>query len=288
MPNFSAATGATASRSALGEAVSRALTVRVLSALVLGPPVLLLLWLGPPWTDFLLFGAAGIMVWEWARMCGARSIGWLEAVSILAVTTAVTVGALQGILTAFAVVALGASAAAATAALRRTRDVEDGGCGWFGLGVVYVAVPLLAFQWLRGLENGQSLIVWLVLVVWATDIGAFAVGRTLRGPKLWPAVSPSKTWAGAFGGLLAAGSVGLALFELLETRSFTIAILVATATSIAAQMGDFFESFVKRRFHRKDSSGLIPGHGGLLDRVDGLIGGTLAMASVIALKEVLL
>ncbi|WP_421709832.1 phosphatidate cytidylyltransferase [Algihabitans sp.] len=212
------------------------MTVRVLSALVLGPPVLLLLWLGPPWTDFLLFGAAGIMVWEWARMCGARSIGWLEAVSILAVTTAVTVGALQGILTAFAVVALGASAAAATAALRRTRDAEDGSCAWFGLGVVYVAVPLLAFQWLRGLENGQSLIVWLVLVVWATDIGAFAVGRTLRGPKLWPAVSPSKTWAGAFGGLLAAGSVGLALFELLETRSFAIAILVATATSIAAQM----------------------------------------------------
>lgn len=285
MPNSSAETGATASRSVLGEAVSRALTVRVLSALVLAPPVLLLLWLGPPWTDFLLFGAAGIMVWEWARMCGARSIGWLEAVSIVAVTTAVAVGAVQGILPAFAVVALGALAAGVTAALRRTRDAEDGSFGWFGLGIVYVAVPLLAFQWLRGLESGQSLIVWLVLVVWATDIGAFAVGRTLRGPKLWPAVSPSKTWAGAVGGLLAAAGVGVALLGLLEADRFAAAALLAAATSIAAQMGDFFESFVKRRFHRKDSSGLIPGHGGLLDRVDGLIGGTLAMTSIIAFKE---
>ncbi len=268
--------------------MARTLTVRVLSALVLAPPVLVLLWLGPPWTDLLLFMAAGIMVWEWARMCGARSVGWLEAVSILAVTAAVAVGATLGIASAFAVVVLGALAAGAVAALRRRREADDGSFGWFGLGVVYVAVPLLAFQWLRGLETGQALIVWLVLVVWATDIGAFAVGRTVRGPKLWPAVSPSKTWAGGVGGVIAAGAVGAALVRFSGAEHLVAATLFAIVTSIAAQIGDFFESFVKRRFHRKDSSGLIPGHGGLLDRVDGLIGGTLAVASVIALKEVVL
>lgn len=264
----------------------RPLTVRVLSALVLAPPVLAIFWIGPPWTDVLLCLAAAVMVWEWARMCGARSIGWLEAVSILAVTSAVAIGALVDIERAFAVVAIGALAAGVTAALRRTRGGEDGSFGWFSLGIVYVAVPLLAFQWLRGLDDGRSLIVWLLLVVWATDIGAFAVGRTVGGPKLWPAVSPNKTWAGSLGGLAAAGLASFAYVAAIGTGQFALGVLLAVAASIAAQLGDFFESFVKRRFHRKDTSGLIPGHGGLLDRVDGLVGGTLAVALIIAFREV--
>ena len=264
----------------------RPLTVRVLSALVLAPPVLAVIWVGPPWTDVLLCLAAGVMVWEWARMCGARSIGWLEAVSILSVASSVALGALVGIERAFAAVAVGALATGAVAALRRTRGGEDGSFGWFSLGIVYVAVPLLAFQWLRGLDEGRALIVWLLLVVWATDIGAFAVGRTLGGPKLWPAVSPNKTWAGGLGGLTAAGLVSAAYVAVTGTGQLALGLLLAIAASFAAQLGDFFESFVKRRFHRKDTSGLIPGHGGLLDRVDGLIGGTLAVALVIALKEV--
>ncbi len=273
------------SRSARGDLVAPPLTARVVSALLLAPLVLLLLWLGPPWTDGLLLVAACIMMWEWARMCGARSLGWLEAVSVLTVAAAVGLGALQGILPALAVVALGTLLAGTAAALRRSQGPQDGSFGWFGLGVVYVGGSVLAFQWLRDLEAGRQVIFWLIFVVWATDIGAYAVGRALKGPKLWPAISPNKTWAGALGGLLAAVGVGLAFALATRTGPLGLIALASAGASLAAQVGDFFESFVKRRFHRKDSSALIPGHGGLLDRVDGLVGGTLAVALAAALRE---
>lgn len=264
----------------------RGLTARVLSALLLAPPVLAALWYGSPWSDALLLICGVIMIWEWARMCGARSVGWLEAISIAAVVAAVTTGALYGVAWASVAVGAGALAAGVAAGLRRGRQVHDGGFGWFGLGIVYVALPVVAFQWLRGLDSGQMLIIWLILVVWATDIGAFAVGRTLRGPKLWPQISPNKTWAGGIGGVVVASLVGLAFALATDNRHPTLLTVFSAVTSLAAQVGDFFESFVKRRFRRKDTSSLIPGHGGLLDRVDGLIGGTLAVAGAIALWEI--
>jgi phosphatidate cytidylyltransferase len=253
---------------------------------VLAPPVLVVLWFGSPWLDGLLLLGGAVMVWEWARMCGARSVGWLEAASILAVAAAVLAGALYGIAWACLAVAAGTLVAGAAAALRRTRQEADGGFGWFALGILYVGLPVVAFQWLRGLESGRELIVWLILVVWATDIGAFAVGKTLGGPKLWARVSPNKTWSGGLGGVAAATLLGC-IFAV-ATGNYHPALLVAfsAVTSVAAQAGDFFESFVKRRFRRKDTSSLIPGHGGLLDRVDGLIGGTLAVAAALALWEI--
>jgi phosphatidate cytidylyltransferase len=263
------------------------LNARILSAALLAPPVLALLWVGPPWSDGLLLAAGAVMIWEWARMCGARSVGWLEAASIAAVAAAVAVGTVWGIAWSLAAIAGGSGAVGAAAALRRARQAEDGGFGWFGWGILYVGLPVVCFQWLRGLEDvGLLIVVWLLLVVWATDIGAFAVGRTFGGPKLWPAVSPNKTWSGGLGGVAAAALVGAA-YALATGNAHPLLLTGLSAlVSVAAQVGDFYESFVKRRFRRKDTSSLIPGHGGLLDRVDGLIGGTLAVAAAVALWEI--
>jgi len=117
---------------------------------------------------------------------------------------------------------------------------------------------------------GLAAVLFVLAVVWATDIGAYAAGRTLGGPKLWPAVSPKKTWSGFVGGLIAALIAGIVVALIAGARpGLTIAIL-SVALSLASQAGDLFESALKRRFGVKDASHLIPGHGGLMDRVDGL------------------
>jgi phosphatidate cytidylyltransferase len=123
-------------------------------------------------------------------------------------------------------------------------------------------------------------LLWVLGVVWATDTGAYIAGRRIGGPKLAPRVSPNKTWAGLFGGIAAAGLVGLAAAALVAGVSPWIAAPLSAALAIVEQAGDLFESAVKRRFGVKDSSNLIPGHGGVLDRVDGLLSVSLAVAAL--------
>jgi phosphatidate cytidylyltransferase len=145
---------------------------------------------------------------------------------------------------------------------------------------------------LRGdASAGLVNVLFLFLTVWASDIGAYAAGRCFGGPKLAPSVSPNKTWSGAAGGLVSAIAVGLAAAYAMSSAAGTLpppatgrVLLVAGAIGLLAQAGDFFESWIKRRFKVKDSSSLIPGHGGLLDRLDGV----LAAAPAASLLGVLL
>lgn len=142
---------------------------------------------------------------------------------------------------------------------------------WRAYGVVYAAALGLSLIALRTAPDGLQAIAVLFVAVWATDIGAYFAGRGFGGPKLWPAVSPKKTWSGAIGGLMAALIFGLAIaWSMGVPVTLQLAIVVALL-SIAGQAGDLFESFVKRRFGTKDAGTLIPGHGGLMDRVDGLV-----------------
>ncbi len=137
-------------------------------------------------------------------------------------------------------------------------------------GVPYVGATTLALLWLRADPvAGRRAVLFVLLVVWASDIGAYLAGRALGGPRLAPSVSPGKTWTGAAGGLLAAAVAGFALAA--GGGRFMTAILVAVVLGIAAQAGDLLESAVKRGFDVKDSGSLIPGHGGLFDRLDGLL-----------------
>jgi phosphatidate cytidylyltransferase len=156
--------------------------------------------------------------------------------------------------------------------------------GWWGplrpAGLAYVLIGGVALLWLRkDPVAGRADVLFLLLVVWAGDIGAYLIGRWIGGPRLAPRISPGKTWSGAVGSLLAAVAVGLLAAHLLSDAVGSRAIVIAAGLNVVAQSGDLLESLVKRRLEVKDSGRLIPGHGGLFDRLDSI----LAAAPVAAL-----
>jgi phosphatidate cytidylyltransferase len=161
-----------------------------------------------------------------------------------------------------------------------TRDYAAFG-GWMVAGLLYAGALLLAPVVLRrDPALGFVAILFLFAVVWVTDIAAYFVGRALGGPKLWVAISPNKTWSGALGGTLGGAAAGLLVCRLAGLDLAPMLVLVAFALSIASQAGDLLESAIKRHFGAKDASHLIPGHGGLMDRLDGFLTAVLAAVMV--------
>jgi phosphatidate cytidylyltransferase len=155
---------------------------------------------------------------------------------------------------------------------------------WRIAGAIYAAIAFTAPVLLRlDAENGFAALVFLFAIVWMTDIMGYAVGRAIGGPKLWRVVSPNKTWSGAIGGLAGALAAGLVFAAFLSLSLLPIAIL-SVILSMVAQAGDLLESAIKRRFGAKDTSHLIPGHGGLMDRLDGFITAAL-LAAVIGIMR---
>lgn len=149
---------------------------------------------------------------------------------------------------------------------------------WMIAGAIYIAVPSGILIWLRGdAAPGMFTIMWLFAVVWSADIGAYLCGRSIGGPKLAPRISPKKTWAGFIGGVSCATIIAGAVAVYWEEPPTSLALWGAVV-AIASQAGDLFESAIKRHFDVKDSSSLIPGHGGVLDRVDALVAGAVAIA----------
>ena len=144
--------------------------------------------------------------------------------------------------------------------------------GWAAIGIPYAGAIGIAPTVLRSdIEHGFTAIVFLFAIVWATDIFAFFVGRVAGGPKLAPRFSPKKTWSGAIGGVIAAVVAALIIARVAGTGGLPAIAMIAVLLSVAAQAGDLFESVLKRHFGAKDSSHLIPGHGGLMDRLDGFV-----------------
>jgi phosphatidate cytidylyltransferase len=241
---------------------SQNLVARVLAALVLVPVAIALAYAGGwLWLGLVALAAIGLDV-EWLMIVGAARERRVGAISIVALVLAAGGLALGRIDLSFAVVALGVAGVAVVAAERR---------GWSVLGLCYAAAALFASVLVR-LDPvwGFSALMLILLVVWATDIGGYFAGRALGGPKLWPRVSPKKTWAGAIGGFVA--SLGVAAGFAAAGLGRTVPLLLLAAVlSCVSQLGDLFESAVKRAFGVKDSSHIIPGHGGLLDRLDGYV-----------------
>jgi phosphatidate cytidylyltransferase len=237
------------------------LTARIVSSIVLAPIVLGAVWYGG-WALAILAAAAGaILMYEWLTVTGRDPRSYFGAAAIAAVVVGIlAAGEPPLIPVGIAIVAI-----AAIILLAITRDI------WLGIGTIYAAVMAISLLAIRAdLLYGLIAVVFVLAIVWATDIAAYAAGRIIGGPKLWPAVSPKKTWAGAIGGLVAAVIAGLLVAAVAGERPSLAIALIALVLSIACQAGDLFESAVKRRFGVKDASRLIPGHGGLLDRVDGL------------------
>jgi phosphatidate cytidylyltransferase len=250
----------------LARADQAVLRVRILSALVLAPPAIAAAWFGSPWLQVIVAVAAACMGWEWARLAGggSRLVGGTMAASLLV---------------PIAFMVLGWERSALLLALLGSVAVwlEDGPARlWAALGTLSIALPCLGLLWLAQVA-GRDAVLWLFVTVWATDCGAYAAGRILGGPRLAPAASPNKTWAGFIGGLAAAALVG-AITAPITGAPTLILMAVGIGLSCAAQLGDLVESLAKRRFGVKDSSGLIPGHGGFLDRLDGMLAAAAAQS----------
>lgn len=271
----------------------RDLRKRVLSAALLGPAALLCIWLGAEAWTALMAAAVAVLAWEWVRLCGFsawRLPGFAVPLAVLAAGGLAVAGQWAA---ALALLPAGAVLVRALAGLLQSPPPAaaartDGGIApgnWLGFGVVYIGLAGLALIRLRGdAAAGLGNVLFLFLVVWASDIGAYMVGRWLGGPKLAPAISPNKTWSGAAGGLLSAMAAGCAAAYVTESAGAAVSLprvlLVALLIGLLAQAGDLFESWIKRRFHVKDTSSLIPGHGGLLDRLDAVLAAAPAAALI--------
>lgn len=249
---------------------------RVLSALVMLAIALAGLFSGPAAFELMVACAGAILAWEWTRLVGAGRFG-LSGISVAAVVLASGALAVAG--RAGEGLLLVSAGMAGVYLFARARGRSQ--CGWISIGPAYIGVPVICLIWLRGEDNaGLVAILWLLASVWATDTGAYFAGRAIGGPKLAPRFSPNKTWAGLFGAMFAAGCVGWAASRLVPAGPPTASLVVAGAVlAVVAQAGDLLESAVKRRFGAKDSSALIPGHGGLFDRVDGLLTAAVAFAA---------
>jgi phosphatidate cytidylyltransferase len=253
-----------------------AFRTRVVSALILAPVALGAAYFGRPAWDGLVAVMGAFMAWEWARLCGGGRLSRGGAVSMAITPAAVAIAALAGIIPALIIVGAGVVLIGVGASLEGARNPA-----WPAAGVAYVGVPCLAMAWLRARpDDGLATLLWVLALVWATDTGAYIAGRGLGGPKLAPRISPNKTWAGLIGGMIAAAAVGLVAAFLVSDVAAWITVLLSAALAVVEQAGDLFESAVKRHFGVKDSSRLIPGHGGVLDRVDGLLAVSLAVAGL--------
>lgn len=258
----------------------RNLGLRLRSAAIFAPPVFAAVYFGAPWFDILIAAAAMVMVWEWTRMCsdGAFTlVGWTMEAGIAACLLTLYV---SHPLHALIAAAVAAGLVGVFAAVRRHESPAR-----MALGAALVGFFCLAFIWLRAMPaTGLDTVIWLVLAVWFTDAGGYFFGRAIGGPKLAPRISPNKTWAGLGGGILLAAIWSAVWLSWRGGHDAVPAMAAAVCIAILAQIGDLSVSSVKRRFGVKDTSGLIPGHGGVLDRLDGMLLTGPAVAFVLVLS----
>ena len=246
------------------------LLLRIAASLVLAPFAILIAYLGGwLWTALVTAATIGLYV-EWLAVIGGRT----PRLVMLGVLALLGAGFLEAahIMTAARIAAVVVTGILAVGAFAPDRRL------WAAAGIGYALAASIASSAVR-LDSvwGFAALMLVLLVVWATDIGGYFAGRLIGGPKLWPLVSPKKTWAGAIGGFLASLAVA-AGFVVLGVGKAIPMLALGAALSVSSQLGDLFESAVKRRFGVKDSSHLIPGHGGLMDRLDGFVAAIIVAA----------
>jgi phosphatidate cytidylyltransferase len=249
---------------------------RAASALVLAPVAIGAAALGGSVFIIACAIAAGLVLWEWTFLVARRADLRILFPGLTALLVAAVLTQERQPAAAVAALAIGALIAGVTVAALPRAFPEATSPMWAATGVVYAGIAFIGPAVLRGdHEKGFAALLFLFATVWATDILAYLVGRSLGGPLLWPQLSPKKTWAGAIGGLCGGVAAGaLVAYATAGTKPLVAGVL-ALILSIAAQGGDLFESWVKRRFGAKDAGTLIPGHGGMMDRIDGFLAAAL-------------
>lgn len=250
------------------------LGVRALSAALLVPAVLLDVWQGGIWFEIFMAFFGVLIAHEWSNIAHNRNSAQF-ALHAAAALVAAFLPKEIGVLPALGLVLMLTAVGIFAASLEEGRKPL-----WTYAGIPYVALPVMSLVLLRqDAAWGVHAILWLLLAVWATDTFAYFTGRAIGGPKLAPRFSPGKTWAGLLGGMAGAAAVSAIYAQALLVAILPLAV-VAAVLAVIAQMGDIFESALKRHFGVKDSGSLIPGHGGVMDRVDGLVFAAIAAALV--------
>jgi phosphatidate cytidylyltransferase len=248
---------------------SRNLLMRIAAAAVLIPLAVAIAYAGGwLWTALVTLAAIGLFV-EWLAIVGLAGATRVTVPGVAALAVAGLCFAVGRLDAALVVLSVGFVAVASIAPERR---------GWAAAGFLYAAAAEIASVLLRlDPVTGFAALMFVLLIVWVTDSGGYFAGRGIGGPKLWPRVSPKKTWAGAAGGFAASLAVaaGFAAFDLGRIGPL---LMLSGTLSVVSQFGDLFESAVKRRFGVKDSSHIIPGHGGLMDRLDGFVAAVVVAA----------
>ena len=245
------------------------LRIRVLSAAVMVVAGGFAVTVGGSVFRLLVLAAVAAMVWELSRMTAPQPRPWLDLV--LGTVAAISVELWTVMLwPPIAWAMLGVPALVLVATPRRDRFV----IGLYALGLMIAAAGFLSLR-----AEGIAAFLWLVLVVIASDVLGYFAGRLLGGPKFWPRISPKKTWSGTVAGWIGAALVGLGFW--LYTAAPPVLIVLSPVVALAGQFGDIAESWIKRRAGVKDASALIPGHGGVLDRFDALLGAMLAVQLVL-------
>jgi len=247
---------------AAAEADSRNLSTRIIAAAVLIPLAVAIAYAGGwLWTALVTLAAIGLYV-EWLTVVGGAAEKRIVVAGVIALAVAGLCLVIGRIEVALMVLAVGVVAVGLMTPERRN---------WTAAGFLYAAVAEIASVLLRlDAAKGFVALIFVLVIVWVTDSGGYFAGRGIGGPKLWPRVSPKKTWAGAIGGFAASLAVA-GMFAALDLGKAAPLLMISGVLSVVSQLGDLFESAVKRRFGVKDSSQIIPGHGGLLDRLDGFV-----------------
>jgi phosphatidate cytidylyltransferase len=254
---------------------ARDIGLRAASAIVLAPAAVLAIWAGGLWFLALMLLACALLAVEWAMMSAAKA--WRVMAGAVAFgLVAGVVAAHAGQLSLGLVMLVFGAVAAGLFARNRGQEALDA-----AYGVLYLGWPAVLLIWLRDVDTASGL-AWTVsafLIAWASDIMAYLVGSLVGGPKLWPRFSPNKTWSGFIGGLGAGTLAGAALGTFLDMGIGPYwGAALGLAAALATMAGDLWESALKRRYGVKDAGKLIPGHGGLLDRVDGLMFAVVVVA----------
>ncbi len=247
------------------------LALRVVSSLVLAPIAIAAAYFGG--IVFVAFWmlAAFCVIWEWDTLVCAHDKNPVLTIGAVAIAGSGLLLMLGRTITSIALILLG-MLGAATLASRTLRS-------WCAAGVLYAGALLIAPVLLRrDVDLGFAALLFLFLVVWLTDIVAYFTGRAIGGPKLMPRVSPNKTWSGALGGTAGGVLGGVMVASYSGIKNLAAVAVIAILLSVASQAGDLIESWIKRRFNAKDAGNLIPGHGGVMDRVDGFV--TAAVVAV--------
>jgi phosphatidate cytidylyltransferase len=249
---------------------------RVAAAVAMGSVALATAWIGGFVFAVFWWLASIVLLWEWQRLVGGARLAERVAVGGVMVALAALSALHNSVLGVVAALVLGAVAVGWLAGQRAGI--------WAAAGALYAGALVASVVLLRISPSfGLAAILWLFAVVWGADIAAYFAGRLIGGPRLWPSVSPGKTWAGAIVGALAGALLGLMLAA--WTNRLAALFWLGLATAIASELGDLFESALKRRFGVKDSSGLIPGHGGLMDRLDAFVAASVFAAVVADLNS---